>query len=306
MTPKHPNSRQFQPLRSVETPELPRPASRHAYLDSLFLWSFRTLTVEQLVALRKLCGSVIVLKRHHAHIPRWRRLYCLHQPTPAALNWLDRHLVNDRGQQFDVARLDLALDVCFDTHHDLAQADDLFRRYQVQPRHGKREIKHYRDGGRTFGRGHDRRNLATYPESFSRLTGELHCLHVEVRYAGMESVRRALQTPQVTTDSLRKIDYRAVIERELRLVRIDPERLGRRFLNRLEGTRRRRPCYTDGRMPVNLDRFTGSQLMKKANNDRHGTTAQRIVEQLDGDLIRSAQTILDVTCYLPDGEEAAT
>ena len=87
------------------------------------------------------------------------------------------------------------------------------------------------------------RNLITdYLEDHSRITDEGPCLHVEWRARGVEAMRAAgIARPR---DVLR-FDHRAFWKERLRLVKVDPGRLGRLFRNREQGTRQHRITDAD-------------------------------------------------------------
>ena len=78
--------------------------------------------------------------------------------------------------------------------------------------------------------------LVFYAEGHTRVTGELHCLHVEWRLNRLRAVRAAgIESGQ----DLPEFNHRAFWQKRLLLYAVDRRRLGRLLRNRSMGTKRR-------------------------------------------------------------------
>ncbi len=78
--------------------------------------------------------------------------------------------------------------------------------------------------------------LVLYKDDCSRITGEPYCLHVEWKANGVRAVRgTGIHSPA----DLANFDHRTFWQERLRLVDVDPERLGRLIRNRHDGGKSR-------------------------------------------------------------------
>jgi hypothetical protein len=240
-----------------------RPTSADAYFDKIQLWLRQPISTSEITKLRSACGrgGVYVQNKPAA----FDRSYCqrieLRQPGNAALSWIAARpdaLIN---------RAEFAIDYIFASPADRQDAFEFLFHSLLRRWHGKTQLvrlvgssrrkMNVSTGGKIAGAktrydaGRKASNsLVLYPESFSRLTGEVACLHLEWR----ANNRRAVISAGITSGGdLVSFDHRGFWRKRLLLARCDPDRLGRILRNKAQ-RRKRKKSYR-------LDSKTGTILL---------------------------------------------
>jgi hypothetical protein len=127
-----------------------------------------------------------------------------------------------------------------------------------------------------------RNRITAYSQYCSRITGELHCFRIEWRVSGLEATRAAgLSDPRRVLD----FDHHGFWQRRMRLVAVEPGRLGRLLNNRDQATRRH--DITEA------DRKRGRRKLCSFN------CMQDLLDDLGASRIGHVLTLLDATPYLP-------
>lgn len=240
----------------------PVPIAAWPYLDKIQFWLRKPIGNPEISSLRQQCGrgGVHAEGRAARFDARFRQRVELRQPSAEALQWLAMRrdaLIN---------RAEIALDLIFG---DRNKRDDVFEflHYRLVRRwHGKRQnvklvrgVKHPRKRRRVpeiveeVGFGHTRydaprsapNGIAFYHQPFSRLTGELDCLHLEWRLNGLRAVRNAGIS---SGRDLIQFDHRSFWNERLLLYEVDEARLGRLIGNHRSGERRRVDRPLDGKI----------------------------------------------------------
>ena len=132
-----------------------------------------------------------------------------------------------------------------------------------------------------------------YREEYSRVTGELNCLHVEWRANSARAVRSAgILTPL----DLLNFSHRKFWSHHLLLVDLDEERLGRYFRNTSNLTRSRKsPTVSYVYGEINLDRRLGHSISAYRS-------IQEVVDQHRGYELNRCFSVLSNEALLPSVE----
>lgn len=240
----------------------PEPIARYAYVDKIQFWAIDPLNQYTLDLLEAECG------KGGLHVSderaRFDYRYCqrvqLNQPTENALPLLaQRSDVHING-------VEIALDLIFKNWFEMERAIDFLHRHLVRRWHGSRqEIRVYRDrqhaadddtGQCRYDAGRSAPNrIVVYPENFTRVTGELHCLHIEWRAKGVRATRAAgISTPE----DLLKFSHREFWQERLRLRDVDRRKLGLMIRNQSTGRRHRTPkTIQKGKFQYPIEARTG-------------------------------------------------
>lgn len=210
-----------------------KPSAVRTFIDKVQIWFCMPIDRVTIDRLRKECGrgGIYVEWRRARFDRRFRQRAELRQPSDNVLQWLSNRpdiLVN---------RAEFALDFIFESPAERDDAIDFLRRHVVRRWHGRKQkvrlagpfaarATRY-DAGRWAPNA-----IAFYPERFSRVTGELYCVHFEWRVNGATAVRRlGLSQPA----DLGTFDHRAFWKRRLLLLDVDGPRLGRLLSNKYWG-----------------------------------------------------------------------
>jgi hypothetical protein len=260
------------------------PSAIHPYFDAVRLWVREPYDSEALAQLRAQCGRGGI---HPENGParfdsRLRQRIDIRQPSADALRQLARRddvLIN---------KVEVALDYVFHSPVARDEAFEFLHRHMIRRWHGKKqEIRLYRRGmqgddeggvGTRYDAARGAPNMtALYRDEFSRVTGELNCVHLEWRLSGLRAVRNAgIESGQ----DLVEFNHRQFWQKRLLLYDVDPRRLGRLIRNHVHGTRRRTSeyqTYSNGSR-VNLDGWTG-----QGQADAYDTI-QQLIDHLTGEL----------------------
>ena len=261
------------------------PIGAYAYFDQVRLWVERPLTRLELAPIAAECVYLQACNEPSRFLAgKYRQLLRLHRPSSVALEWVAKS-----GGLLNYA--EVALDALFD---NLAQRDDAecFWRYAwCRRHHNKRDGVRFHENSRYDGSRYRPRITDLYPQSHSRVTGELNCLHFEVRFNGKESC----EAVGITPFSLLDFDFNRFWSEYLLGFNVDEERLGRLVRNRANGTKSRTaPMVRLGNRQVNLDRRLGATILNGSE------TLQQALDRFGGiGKLRPALKPVEVGAYLP-------
>jgi hypothetical protein len=273
-------------MRKVLSDNAPpvNPSSVVPYFDCIVLWLRRPVDATTLRKLAKRCAHL----EHEERPGRWDRSFHqrldFKQPNDDALRW-----IATRSDGI-VNYVEVALDLAFPTAPDQLANRDYLDRHLVRRWHRRSQgirwegDDRYDDELTRYDAPPAARNkIALYAQDYSRITGELNCLHLEWRLVGLEATRATgLSEPR----RYRNFDHRSFWRSRLRLYAVEPGRLGRLFNNRKAGTRRHSITFEDERL--------GARLLSQ-----YGDTAQDMLDWLGSHRISHVLTPLDTEPYLP-------
>ncbi len=224
---------------------LHQPIASYGYFDSIQCWIPEPLDQHTLDLLKAECGrgGLFVINKRARFDDRFRQRVQLRQPTENALRLL--------AQRNDVLinGAEIALDLIFKDRAEKEETFDFMHQHLVRLWHGSRqEIRVYRDrqqvedddiGQCRYDAGRSAPNrIVVYPENFTRVTGELNCLHIEWRAKGVRATRAAcINTP----GDLLVFNHRAFWQKRLLFYSVNRWQLGRLIRNRSTSRRRRTP-----------------------------------------------------------------
>lgn len=247
--------------------KLPKPNGTYGYLDQVRVWLLVPLTRAETAWLRSECAAVFYKTRHSRFPGHYEQRLHLYRPSREALCWIDRR----RGVLVNYA--EVAFDLVYQSRADAWDADEFYRYHLIRPWHNRqygvrcvqREAREdaapHRDPEATTRYDGDRsssRGLVLYREKCSRVTREPHCVHFEVRLNGKSAVEAGrVRYPIVD------FDFEWFFEKHLTgFEPISYEAFGRRFRNRVNGTRSRKaPMRTLGARLSNVDGRLGGALL---------------------------------------------
>jgi hypothetical protein len=242
---------------------LPEPIARYAYIDQIQFWLIYPLDQQTLDLLKAECGKggLHVSNKRAQFNRRFRQRIQLRQPTENAFRLL--------AQRNDVLinGVEITLDLIFRNRAAKEAAADCLHQHLIRRWHGRRqEIRVQSDANGLIQYRFDARRsapnkLALYPEDFTRVTGELFCLHLEWRAKGVKALRAVgIKSP---TDLL-SFDYRAFWQKRLCLYDVDRRKLGLMIGNRSTGRRHRTPkAIQRGKFRYPIDAATGEHYARK-------------------------------------------
>jgi hypothetical protein len=261
-----------------------RPIGIYPYFDNVQVWVRQPLDREALLQLESASGRGGI---HPENGPakfdaRLRQRIELRQPSADALRQLARRddvLIN---------KVEITIDYTLNSRAEQYRAWEFLTRHIVRRWHGKNQkirVVRGTEGDDEGGLGGTRYDAARrapnktvlYQDKFSRVTGELNCVHLEWRLNGLKAVRNAgIESGQ----DLLEFNHRTFWQKRLRLYDVDRRRLGRLIRNRAHGTRRRTSEDTvlANRFKVNLDGMTAEGHVGSYD------TVQELVDHLTGSL----------------------
>lgn len=218
-----------------------RPTSVDTYFDTLQVWLLQSIDISEL---KELAGSIhfdpdgLLPRRING---RWWRCLNVNQPKPLtkAVNWLRRHAAY-------LSRVDLALDLTFQTEPEHIEAAHLLNHHYVQKYARNPDIVHFDTHyakPRRYANGQlIPRNTVRYSDRPNRFTGEDYCIHYERRFFGKE----VLQTIGIYRWSdLLSFDFHHFWSNDFTCYAIDPGRLALAIYNYDNRTNCRRPHQCD-------------------------------------------------------------
>ena len=175
-----------------------RPIGIHAYFDKVQVWVRQPYDSEALAELRAQCGrGGIYPENGPARFDaRLRQRIELRQPSADALRQLARR------EDVLINKVEIAIDYVFNSPVVRDEAREFFDRHMIRRWHSKKQqIRAYRSGmedddegrvGTRYDAARGAPNMtALYRNEFSRVTGEVNCVHLEWRLNGLRAVRNA-------------------------------------------------------------------------------------------------------------------
>jgi len=232
----------------------------YAYIDVVRVWVRRPLTRAERQYLRKHFRPVYIKTQPMRYQPQWCQLIILGQPSVAALRYL--HTVT--GGVHLINYVELALDHITKDRRAADALHEYLDMHLVQPWHGKQRPWSFLTTSYNSGKRWVRNTNVIYSDRPSKVTGEVHCCHLERRIARASAVRAAGITDLA---SLIGFDHRAFWEKRLQLRAIDLGKLGRA----VRKTKRRTPW------------------IKRTSIGRHTTMTIDLYEMLGRYIARAAQ-----------------
>jgi hypothetical protein len=167
---------------------VPEPIARYAYIDQIQFWVIDPLNQHTLDLLKAECGKggLHVSNESARFNRRYRQRVQLRQPTENALRLL--------AQRNDVLinNVEITLDLVFKDWFEQERALAFLHQHLIRRWHRSHQPIHVKtkDGGiqyRFDARRSAPNKIALYPEDFTRVTGEPHCLHIEWRAKGVNA-----------------------------------------------------------------------------------------------------------------------
>lgn len=248
-----------------------KPESVHAYFDRVAFWIKTPADKAALDYLQSNSGHCFHRQKAARFDKSYRQWVDLKQPNQNALAW-----IADRNDAY-INRAEVALDAVFSNWADRDDARDFLDWSIIRNWHGQQRvvIVGERNPTRYDGSRYARNSIKIYPCPHSRVTGELHCLHIEWRLNDIRAMRRA----GINSGSdLLEFNHRKFWEKRLLLLEVEPERLGRLLNNRNNQTRNRQPrfvTYSHGKK-VNVDGRMGAVVVNSVSSiqeliDRYGS-----------------------------------
>ena len=233
-----------------------QPSDISAYIDCVHAWLPRRLSARELAWLAQHCGEL--------HVPKWRKRWDrvgyqqyvdLKQPTDAALHYL--HSIGNVLVNY----VEFALDWTFNYEDERDAAWSFTDRHIVKRWHRHSQGIRYVKGTRYTAGRHGNSNLVSYADKPSRITGEVHCLHIEYRMR-----LRALQRIGISSaKDLLNYDHHAFWTQRLIMRAIDLDRFGRRYNRQILHEGPRYGAWTQSitdRSTYNYDRRTGYTIAR--------------------------------------------
>lgn len=270
---------------------LPKPIGKYPYFDKIQFWLRNPLNPQTLEWLRKQCGDLDHTVEPARFNPQFRHRIELRRPSKRALRWLakrDDALIN---------RVEITLDLTFKYRADVQEAWDFFHQHSVRRwRRRGQEIRAFRSrprnddpgaGETRYDAGRSAPNLLVfYVDDYTRITGELNCLHVEWRLNRLKAVRAAgIKSGQ----DLLEFDHRAFWKKRLLFYKVDPRRLGRLLRNQLTGRRRRTPEILQlGRYGYDVEGKTGEACARSCE------TVQELIDKFKSSSIRIRRAMIEI------------
>jgi hypothetical protein len=252
------------------------PVDKTSYVDGLQLWLKDPLPRIQLEWLATQCDSIDVRQQ----LKRWDRAYRvrlqMRRPNHEALQWL----ATLTGVLMNYA--ELSLDWTFDSEEARDAAHEFVRSHHVKRWHGEQRVT-FHSGTRYTAQRRVPNKVVSYADQPSRITGEIHCVHVEWRLNGARTLRRA---GIATVSVLLKLDHHQFWKDRLLLRRVNLEALGRQCNVHVLGKGRRRgpwiASYGPGKsIRYNFDARAGYIVMQTSGSKEKGTrgTTQAVVDE---------------------------
>jgi hypothetical protein len=270
-----------------------KPSGIYAYIDAITVWLKQPIPRSQqpawlqlaLVRRNPITGkrqAYVKNKRLECN-PAYRQRLQLYPPSAEALRWLARR------HDILITKVECALDWIFNSYHQLADAIALLDAHWVKRWHrGHIRIKQH---CRYWGRKSAANIPLRYGDRACKVTGEVHCLHLEWRLCGAKSVQRVFASMQ----DLIEADWYRFWKQRLLLYAVDVNKLGRLYNNYVNGTRRRTPWqqHCNGHV-YDYDARAGCILAMTAQEIRKSKLPWVREQDTEWDTALSVQRVIDV------------
>ena len=297
-----------RPLNSRDLARNIRPVAIYHYVDALQVWLKQPLTRRQYNWLKRRC-DFDPFDGPATFDPQYVQRLQIRQPSDEVLQWIayrcDAYL----------NRAEFALDWVFGSEEEKEQAQDFLRRYFIKRHRGKQEISYYGGSNSQYLASRTAANVpVNYGDKECKLTGELHCLHIEWRKQGAEALRRR----GITVRDLVNFNHRAFWKRRLLLYAIDPSKLGKEyrkayrsgFRNTRYQRRKTDRIIRFGSFSYNEDREMGLRLQKLIKTKQWNETGvkqasvQAILDAYRGKKLKVGKALREIdVSHLLSGEE---
>lgn len=235
-----------------------QPTDIYAYVDKVQVWMKWPLTKSQITDLKRrraLCHGYVHVKTVWDRARSCKQRLQLCQPPLDVLRWLAAH-------EHIVNQVEVALDWTFDDADHRDFAFETLQRYLIKKYHGNQSIRvvaREREGklskGSTWYSGQRWKNptvLAIYAHRPCKVTGEVHCVHMEWRMYGVNALR-GRRTGIHSLYDLKTLDCREFWRRRLLLATLDHAKFGRLWRRHGQPNRPRLS---------NMDATTGRTLIR--------------------------------------------
>ncbi|UFW69204.1 hypothetical protein [Bradyrhizobium sp. WU425] len=213
------------------------PSATYAYFDKIAFWIENVFTEEEKAFIRSQCGPGGTdidrnFPGHRARFdPRLIQRIETRQPTPA----LRKFLSTVPGIHLNMA--EFTLDLIFNTEEERDEMWKYLDQHLVKRKH-KGTVRYFK-GTRYTDRRWASLNHVAYRPLFAKLTGEVYCIHLEIRVCGAAALRR-LKIGGIA--DLVEFDHHAFWETRLLLKKVrDFGQLGRSYFNSLRPNRKDTP-----------------------------------------------------------------
>ena len=246
-------------------PSSVKPQSIYPYFDRVVVRFKQPVDAATMARQCKQCGHLEVMdyrivagKVRLVVVPDGRgRWIDFKQPQQQLLQWLKKQTA------VKVVMLEAALDFIFPPHEFAAGRE--FLDYHLLKKYPGKQTVEVSEGTRYFGsRKKKAKNILTmYADLPSRVTGEDHCIHLEMRVSGLRALRAA---GIFSVKDLVGFNFVSFWEKRLVLVDVTPERLGRHCRNlgcgkgKQSRTTKLSVCTRPDRFPYNWDQQAGMVL----------------------------------------------
>lgn len=183
-----------------------KPVSIYPYYDKVQVWLKRPASREVVKELRGQCGHLYSDNHRARFDATYQQRLEFKQPTERALRWIAKR------EDALINRVEVALDFIFDTPAERDDTFEFLHRHLVRRWHGKtQKIKLVRSGAKSgkgkkglpelvdeiemgetrYDAGRAPNKIVFYRNQYSRITGELNCLHLEWHLNGVRPVSSA-------------------------------------------------------------------------------------------------------------------
>lgn len=259
------------------------------YIDVVQVWLREPLSLNELLDLnanaRKMrLARDLGIQEPLIWAPKWKQTVRLCQPNEHAIQSLAKI------ETVLITYLELARDQSMDSQEQVDAGLQVTAEHFVQRWHGKRRMRFWENGNWRSGDLHRviQRNgkeirlrkigtvFQAYGDRPSKVTGEINCLHLEAKIYGSSPIRRiGINHPR----DLVGFDCDGFWKRNLRLFRVDRERLGRSWRNRENGTRTQ--TAKRGSHGYNVDRSLGNLIFRHYGMDKVGRiSVQTLIDRI--------------------------
>jgi hypothetical protein len=234
----------------------------------------RPLPQTKLDRLATYCSSIDARQQAKRWDPSHQVRLQMRRPRREALQWLatlDGMVMNHAD-----------LDWTFTTEEERDAAHEFVINHHIKRWHGDQQVTFHK-GTRYTARRRVPNKLVSCADRPSRITGEVHCVHVEWRLSGARALRRA---GIATVSELLDLDHHLFWKERLLMRTVNLQALGRQYNEHVLGKGRRRGPWIEFFGPnksiaYNFDARTGYVLMRTSGSKEEGTkgTIQAVVDE---------------------------
>jgi len=266
---------------------------RVSYIDTVQMWFPRALTDTEIKNINALCGPkrMFPIVKDMPVRPKWKCRHLLQQPKPEVFDYLTQLF----GEDIWINRVDVALDLITRRPTEARLLKEFCERHIYHAWHGKYQIVRYKHSTYTAERGAPR-VYDIYADKPSKVANQ-PCCHIELRFSGADSVRRA---GFVTVHDLKNLNYHEFWKKHLRLREFDVEKLGRHFLHQPHAKKPVIVEYVKGR-PFDKFRRTGSLILRASALTEKPASVQEVLDFFRDSKFNPSKCIntIDTTSFLP-------